>query len=605
MLFLHLRAARRLRALLMLVCVAAVACVDAWDEGIVGSIGVVEDAITSSSIRSIDGAYGSGCTGGRAGGNWSLAIASGAVLQYTALTVSGNNSACVLTLTAIRTSDPADGSTAGLYTAGTPITLGTSYAATGQLFSGTSDSVVLVAKLSSTTFAAPFTVSVVVSDSSVSSTSQPTYLIYSAAVTNDAPVSYWRLGEAAAFTYDDFTGSSGALLENRDGAVGASWTKIAAMSQGSAVISNQGRVRMPSAATGTYYASGAPSSADYTVQADMVVKSQLATEQAYILGRTSTSASTFYVAGWLAADNLSVKRWELGKMVSGTYTALASSANQNLTVGASYNVVLKMQGTSLQMFVDGTLVNSATDSAITLSGRPGLMTGKTSWCVCQPGPTDTAGIHIDNLRASYFATDSKGTNHGQYLYGVTLGTTTGAVTKETDKAATFDGVDDYVRVDRGISDDFSIEFWFKSTQGIGAASVTAWSNTAGLVDADATGTANDFGVGLRSDGRILAGIGNPDTTIVSTSSTAYNDGNWHHVVFTRTRSPSALALYVDGVANGTATGSTASLTASSVLNFGRHALANNYFAGSLDEVAVYNTALSAATVLRHYQAGVR
>ena len=233
------------------------------------------------------------------------------------------------------------------------------------------------------------------------------------------------------------------------------------------------------------------------------------------------------------------------------------------------------------------------------------MCGKSLGCFCEPAQSETAGVHIDNLRASYLATDLKGTNHGQYQYGVTLGTTAGALTRETDKAATFDGLDDYVRVDRAISDDFSIEFWFKSTQGIGAATITDWYNTAGLVDADVTGTANDFGVGLRSDGRVLAGIGNPDTTIISTTSTAYNDGNWHHVVFTRTRSPSALALYVDGVANGTAVGSTASLTASSALNFGKRASGSNYFAGSLDEVAVYNRVLSAATVLKHYQAGVR
>ena len=62
-----------------------------------------------------------------------------------------------------------------------------------------------------------------------------------------------------------------------------------------------------------------------------------------------------------------------------------------------------------------------------------------------------------------------------------------------------------------------------------------------------TGAANDFGVSLRSDGKVVAGVGTPDVSIVSTSG-GYNDGTWHQVVFTRTKATGALALYVDGAA---------------------------------------------------------
>jgi hypothetical protein len=582
------------------------------EERAVARVGVIEGAISSSALRSADGTYGAGC-GGRAGTSWSLALASGAALQNSALSVAKQKTTCVLTLTHLRTSDPADGSTVGLYAAAAPVALTTAYA--GSTFSGSSGSFPARAKLSSTAYASNFTFDVVVGDWSGSSTTKATYAAYSVRVAKDAPVSYWRLGEAAAFTYDDFTGASSAQLQSRSGAVGASWTKLDSVTTSAsthAYISNQGRVRMATDATATYTASSAPTSGNYTVQADLFVKSQLGNDQAYVLGRSSTSAATFYVAGWVAATTAyygygSVNRWELGKMVAGTYTPLAFTTNQSLTTNGTYNVVLQMYNTSIQMFVNGSLIGEATDSAVSGTGRPGLMIGKaapTCFYNCDPAPSDTNGVHLDNLRASYCATDSRGTNHGQYLHGVALGTT-GVIAQDTDKAATFDGIDDYVRVDREISDNFSIEFWFKSTQGIGTSSVTQWYNTAGLVDADATGTANDFGVGLRADGRVLAGTGNPDVTIVSSSATAFNNDAWHHVVFTRTRSPSALALYVDGVANGTTAGSTASLTASSVLNFGRHALGNNYFKGSLDDVAIYDKVLDADTVLKHYQAGVR
>ena len=76
------------------------------------------------------------------------------------------------------------------------------------------------------------------------------------------------------------------------------------------------------------------------------------------------------------------------------------------------------------------------------------------------------------------------------------------------------------------------------------------------------------------------------------------------MVFTRTQSTGALTLYVDGTQRATGTGTTAPLTAATQLNFGRALPGSNYFAGSLDEIATYTTALPAATVLNHYQTGL-
>lgn len=197
------------------------------------------------------------------------------------------------------------------------------------------------------------------------------------------------------------------------------------------------------------------------------------------------------------------------------------------------------------------------------------------------------------------AVDEMEQNDGTYFGGVTLGAA-GALGRDANTAAVFDGVDDWVRVAHQIPDDFSIEFWFKSTQGRNNAS--QWYHGAGLVDAEVAGATDDFGVSLRADGCILAGTGNPDRTIVSTDA-GFNDGAWHHVVFTRTRATGALTLYVDGELQGSTTGGTQSLTRPSFLNFGRLQTGLNYYAGALDEVAVYASALSAKRVLAHYQAG--
>jgi hypothetical protein len=60
-------------------------------------------------------------------------------------------------------------------------------------------------------------------------------------------------------------------------------------------------------------------------------------------------------------------------------------------------------------------------------------------------------------------------------------------------------------------------------------------------------------------------------------------------------------LYVDAVSAGTATGHTLSLTTPNI-NFGRLANGGGYYAGSLDEIATYQTALSQATITSHYAA---
>ncbi|HSK33800.1 MAG TPA: cellulose binding domain-containing protein, partial [Propionicimonas sp.] len=70
-----------------------------------------------------------------------------------------------------------------------------------------------------------------------------------------------------------------------------------------------------------------------------------------------------------------------------------------------------------------------------------------------------------------------------------------------------------------------------------------------------------------------------------------------------TQSSGALALYVDGAAAGTATGSTVVLNANPTLTFGRASSGIHPYAGSIDEIAVYNTVLSGATVSGHYQSG--
>jgi hypothetical protein len=78
-------------------------------------------------------------------------------------------------------------------------------------------------------------------------------------------------------------------------------------------------------------------------------------------------------------------------------------------------------------------------------------------------------------------------------------------------------------------------------------------------------------------------------------------GAWHH--FAVTKSGSAVAFHLDGepLHSGTTGGTGAPALPWHIMRNGNHA--TEYTQGHADEVAVYRTALSAADIRRHFQAG--
>ena len=421
---------------------------------------------------------------------------------------------------------------------------------------------------------------------------------YDAVSSTPGLMNYYRLNEATT-TSDTFgTGSPGAQISTRTGEIGASWTAYGT-NDTTTVLTAAGRIRKAGTSTWTsrYYASGVPTSPHYTVEANVYVASVVAGDAIAILGRVDTSSAegTYYFARY----EQTAAKWFLYRVSNGSWQWLGESS-QTLVAGTTYKLMLDMSGSNIRLLVNDAPVVSVVDaSPIVAAGRGGVSMGygATSTTI-----TDSTGMHLDNVRVVPRMADSEGATTGIYHAGTTLGAL-GAL-GEANSAVVFDGVDDHVSVNRTVSDDFSIEFWFKSTQGLGAAG--HWAQYAGLVDANVSGGNNDFGVSLSADGHVMAGVGNGlgeiDTTISSLAG-GYDDGNWHHVVFTRTRSTAGFALYVDGGAAVTGTGiNTSALTASSVINFGRIATGVNYYAGSMDDVAIYTSVLSGATVTAHYNA---
>lgn len=186
--------------------------------------------------------------------------------------------------------------------------------------------------------------------------------------------------------------------------------------------------------------------------------------------------------------------------------------------------------------------------------------------------------------------DSARTEHGKV---VDVGFTTDG---RFGSCGTFDGGDDRISIPRSIGDDFTISLWFKSDRiAAGSDEDARWFTGAGLVDGEVPGIVDDFGLSIIAGGTVAAGVGNPETFVHS--SRGFNDGQWHHVAFTRTRANGEITLWVDGVLAMRAKGGSQELRTPDRLVIGGMHPGSGAFTGSIDEVRIYNRALNPSEVL--------
>ena len=159
----------------------------------------------------------------------------------------------------------------------------------------------------------------------------------------------------------------------------------------------------------------------------------------------------------------------------------------------------------------------------------------------------------------------------------------------------FDG-DDRAVLPRVVEDSFTISFWVRSNQpGSGRTEDPRWFQGDGLVDGEISGIVRDFGISWLGDGRVCAGVGDPETFV--SSPPGHADGEWHHVAFTRDRKTGRIALYVDGMLGGSAKGNKHALDAPPRLVVGGLQPGGRGFKGEMDELRFYDRALSAAEVV--------
>jgi len=151
---------------------------------------------------------------------------------------------------------------------------------------------------------------------------------------------------------------------------------------------------------------------------------------------------------------------------------------------------------------------------------------------------------------------------------------------------------------------FSVEMWFKTTTAAGG-KLIGFENSR-----NATSTSFDRELFMRTDGKLVY-MGATSTSKLLVSTAALNNGAWHHVVVTSVPSGSqeTAVMYVDGaqVATGNTSKAASSYTGWWRVGFGKLPTGSGYpstgnFTGSVDNVAIYTTQLSATRVAAHYNA---
>jgi choline-sulfatase len=186
------------------------------------------------------------------------------------------------------------------------------------------------------------------------------------------------------------------------------------------------------------------------------------------------------------------------------------------------------------------------------------------------------------------ASDSSGNGKDGTVYGATW-TTAG----KSNGALDFDGVDDYVGLPNIVNPsatNFTVVAWVKLD-------VSAGSNSQIILQQEGT-TGRSWLYRRSSDGKLATFLGN----VATLSSGTITTGSWYHVAVVN--NGGAVQLYFNGQPDGSASRTLESATGN--MRVGRHKTpdtVNEEWDGIIDQVRIYNRALTAAEVLGLYDSG--
>ena len=280
----------------------------------------------------------------------------------------------------------------------------------------------------------------------------------------------------------------------------------------------------------------------------------------------------------------------------------------------SYTVIYTKSGVSSNFPI--TIGNDITLSITTIPGAT-ICTGDTATLTAEANgglePYTYLWSNSDTTQAISVAptttttytvtvTDSNGCT-AQASQEITPSTNATAIASiNNDAAMSFNGVDSYV--DAGdfsslIGQTVSASMWFKTN--------STFSSNEDLLSfgLQTTGSVSTQRVFFDTSGVLVASINNGGGGFATTSYSGLNDGNWHHLVciWQGGTVTNGIKIYVDGSLASQAN-STQSLTSAVQFVIGENLHYDSNFDGSIDEVAVWDSALSSCDIKGIYEGSI-
>ena len=384
----------------------------------------------------------------------------------------------------------------------------------------------------------------------------------------------------------------------------------------------------PFVSTTFTWAAGASSSPTEVVTGRDALGNQAATTLTFVDDSTAPTGTITYADGFHQSTSVSVAFTHADTAGSGVtsfrlqrasalYLGTVGSTSSGATAGSgcgTYSAFATIgPANPLPPYNDAATVNSTcykyryvvTDAV----GNVGTITSASESIVDYAGAVNTTPTVVAQWRlgessvTASRAADSKGSNTGDYIGGVTPGIG-GELPRDANTAISPNGSSGYVQVPTASTtipsgtSARSVELWFRTTS-------TARQT---LFDYGSLAANQKFTLWLDPGGTTMTawgwGAGNDKTF---TMPSPLNNGAWHHVV--KTWDGTAITLYIDGVALAPQTATRSTVFGTTNFNIGvalpltSDLSAAGYFIGGLDEVSVYSSALSAATIANHYALG--
>ena len=325
------------------------------------------------------------------------------------------------------------------------------------------------------------------------------------------------------------------------------------------------------------------------------------------------SASTWYNVGFIFNATTKVVKFYVNGVQQGSdYTGAASSLYDSIY---NFGLGAKNVGTTPLLFLDGKLDDVRIYNRALSAGEVLNLynSGKAK--------ANVSNAVISNGLVGYWTFDGATTTWSSATAGITgdlsgnfntgtltnMSRATSPAIGKIGQGLKFDGVNDYVSLTTG-----------SSIRPTAAVSVATWVKLTDLSQEMSFVDARSSDLGSNQGGYVLqlcASGCTPDVFRFFIYDGAFRGGGtftpvanrWYHVVGTWSQSTGLVQVYVDGVLRDTFSGFTSAITypGTAANNIGRRGTSDNteYSKAALDDVRIYNRALSASEVLQLYNIG--